>query len=122
MNDISNYRLISLLPSIFIEKLIFKQLSRPTYLNEHILLYDRQYDFRKGLRITQDFDKGKIPISFFLDLQKALFALNHVILLQKLNHIGIKSVELKLLKVNLQNIMQCLHVGPYAYICIYVVK
>ena len=73
-------------------------------------------------RITQDFDKGKIPISFLLDLQKALFALNHVILLQKLNYIGIKSVELKLLKVNLQNLMQCFHVGPYAYILCTLVK
>ena len=53
--------------------------------------------------ITQDLDKGKIPISIFLDLSKAFDTLDHVILLQKLNYYGIKSVELKLFKDYLQN-------------------
>ena len=108
LNDILNYRPISLLPSISknFEKLIFIQLS--TYLNEHKLLHDSQYGFREGHstelasielidRITQDLDKGKIPISIFLDLSKAFDTLDHAILLQKLNHYGIRSVELKLL-------------------------
>ena len=109
MNDISNYRPISLLPSIskILEK-VFKQFS--TYLNEHKLLYDSQYGFRDGPstelalielidRITQDLDKGKIPISIFLDLSKAFDTLEHVNLLHKLNYYGIKSVELKLLRL-----------------------
>ena len=113
LNDISNYRPISLLPSISknFEKLIFIQLS--TYLNEHKCLHDSQYGFRKGHftelasielidRITQDLDKGKIPISIFLDLSKAFDTLDHAILLQKLNHHGIRSVELKLLTNYLQ--------------------
>ena len=94
------------------EKLIFKQLN--TYLNEHKFLYDSQYGFRAGHstelasivlidRITQDLVKGKISISIFLDLSKAFDTLDHVILLQKLNHCGIKSVELKLFKDFLQN-------------------
>ena len=53
--------------------------------------------------ITQDLDKGKIRISIFLDLSKAFDTLDHVILLQKLNYYGIKSVELKLFKDYLQN-------------------
>ena len=114
MNDISNYRPISLLPSIskISEKLICKQLS--TYINEHKRLYDSQYGFRAGHstelasielidRITLDLDKGKIPISNFLDLSKAFVTLDHVILLQKLNHYGIKSVELICFKDYLQN-------------------
>ena len=42
LDDISNYRPISLLPSIskILEKLIFKRLS--TYLNKHKLSYDSQ--------------------------------------------------------------------------------
>ena len=114
LNYISNHRIISLLPSIskILEKIIFKQLS--TYLNEHKLLYDSQYGFRAGHstelasielidRITQALDKGKIPISIFLDLSKAFDTLDHVILLQKLNYYGIKSVELNLFKDYLQN-------------------
>ena len=114
MNDISNYRPISLLPSIskILKKVIFKQLS--TYLNAHKLLYDSQYGFRACHstelasiklidRITQDLDKGKIQISIFLDLSKAFDTLDHVILLQKLNYYGIKSVKLKLFQDNLQN-------------------
>ena len=114
LNDISNYRPISLLPSKskILEKLIFKQLS--TYLNEHKLLYASQYGFRAGHstelasielidRITQDLDKGKVPISIFLDLSKTFDTLDHVILLQKLNYYGIKSVELKLFQDHLQN-------------------
>ena len=114
MNDISNYRSISLLPPIFkiFEKIIFKQVS--TYLNEQKLLYDSQYGFRDGHstelasielidRITLDLDKGKILISIFLDLSKAFDTLDHVILLQKLNYCGIKSVELNLFKDYLQN-------------------
>ena len=117
MNDISNYRSISLLPPIFkiFEKIIFKQLS--TYLNEQKLLYDIQYGFRDGHstelasielidRITLDLDKGKILISIFLDLSKAFDTLDHVILLQKLNYCGIKSVELNLFKDYLQNTTQ----------------
>ena len=54
-------------------------------------------------RITQDLDKSKIPISIFLDLSKAFDTLDHVILLQKLNYYGIKSVELKLFQDYLLN-------------------
>ena len=85
-----------------------------TYLNEHKLLYDSQYGFRAGHstelasielidRITQELDKGKIPISIFSDLSKAFDTLDHVILLQKLNYYGIKSVELKKFQDYLQN-------------------
>ena len=48
LNNISNYRPISLLPSIskILEKLLFKQLS--AYLNEHKLLYDSQYELGRN--------------------------------------------------------------------------
>ena len=37
-------------------------------------------------RITEDLDKGKIPISIFLDLSKAFDTLDYVFLLHKLNY------------------------------------
>ena len=75
-----------------------------TYLNGHKLLYDSQYGFRTGHstelasielidRITQDLDKGKIPISIFLDLSKAFDTLDHVILLWKLSWYKVSRVE-----------------------------
>ena len=78
------------------------------------IFYDSQYGFMAGHstelalielidRITQDIYKGKIPISIFLDLSKAFDTLDHVILLQKLNYYGIKSVELNLFNDYLQN-------------------
>ena len=106
LNDISNYRPISLLPSIskILEKLIFKQLS--TYLNEHKLLYDSQYGFRAGHsnelasielidRITQDLDKGKIPISIFLDLTKAFDTHDHVIFTSEIQSLWYKVSRVK---------------------------
>ena len=84
-----------------------------SFFIEHKHLYDSQYGFRAGHstelasielidRITQDIDKGKIAISIFLDLRKALDTFDRVSLLQKLNYFGIKSVELKLFKCYLK--------------------
>ena len=109
LNNISNYRSISLLPSIskILEKLVFKQLI--TYLNENKLLFDSEYGFRAGHStelvsielidiITQDLERGKIPITIFLDLSKAFDTLHYVILRQIINYYGIQSVDFKILK------------------------
>ena len=80
------------------------------------------YGFRKGHstelasielidRLTQDLDKGKIPKSIFLDLSKAFDTLDHAILLQKLNHYGIRSVELKLVTNYLRSRTQYVSYG-----------
>ena len=108
------YRPISLLPSIskILENLTLKQFS--TYLNKHELLYHSYYGFKAGHciqlasiklidRINQDLDEGKVPMAIFLDLTKAFDTLEHVILLQKINYYGIKSIELKLFEDFLQN-------------------
>ena len=77
-----NYRPISLLPSIskVIERIAYNQLYEYFVKNE--LIYDSQYGFRQlhstelaaleiTDRLTQDVDKGKIPVTIYLDLSKA---------------------------------------------------
>ena len=103
--DINNYRLISLL-SIFdkiIEKLIHKRLY--TFLEDHNILYENQFGFRKNNstvyalmqiteRIKTTIDSGKFGCGIFVDLKKAFDTVNHEILLDKLEHYGIRDTEL----------------------------
>ena len=110
----SNYRPISILPTIskVFERVIFEQLYN--YLNSLNLFYHRQYGFRENHstelaalelidRIIQYLDKGETPISVFLDLSKAFDTLDHSILLSKLEYYGIRNNALKLFKNYLSN-------------------
>ena len=105
----TNYRPISLLPTIskIFEKVIFTQLYN--YFHEKKLFYNAQYGFREKHstefaalelvdRITVEMDKMDTPISIFLDLSKAFDTLDHNILLTKLDYYGIKGIAHKLMK------------------------
>ena len=99
--DINNYRPTSLL-SIFdkiIEKLIHKRLY--TFLEDHNILYENQFGSRKNNstvyapmqiteRIKTTIDSGKFGCGIFVDLKKAFDTVNHEILLNKLEHYGIR--------------------------------
>ena len=110
----SNYRPISLLPSIskIFEKVIMEQLT--TYLNKNNLIHKHQYGFRKNhsteyasLHIVDylnyEMDKNRTPTNIYLDLSKAFDSLSHYILLNKLQHYGLCDVALNLLKSYLTN-------------------
>ena len=97
----SNYRPISLLncfDKVF-EKLINMQLK--DYLKRFDLLYEYQYAFREGYStdlallefndyVKMEIDKGNYVLTLFVDLKKAFDTVNHVILLKKLEHYGIR--------------------------------
>ena len=102
-DDLNNYRPISLL-SIFdkiMEKLMHKRLY--DFLQEQNILLHNQFGFRKNnsttnalLQITEKIketiDKKKYGCGIFIDLSKAFDTVNHVILLRKLEHYGIRGV------------------------------
>ena len=116
-HEFCNYRPISLLPTIskVFEKVVHKQLYE--YMNKNKLLNNSQYGFRPNHateyaamefvdKTMSDIDKGKIPISIFLDLSKAFDTLDHTILLNKLYHYGIQGIYLKWFSSYLSNRIQ----------------
>ena len=113
-NFFSNYRPISLLPSIskIFEKVIFNQMSE--YFENNDLIFKNQYGFRKNhstefasLHLTDylnfKMDRMSTPLSIFLDLSKAFDTLDHKILLSKLKPYGKNGISYNLLSTYLTN-------------------
>ena len=111
---LSNYRPISLLPSIskIFEKVMHLQLSE--HLENNSLIYPNQYGFRKkhstemaSLHLVDylnyEMDTGNTPLNIYLDLSKAFDTLNHDILLSKLKYYGLSGISLNLLYSYLTN-------------------
>ena len=101
--DYTNYRPISLLSNIekIIEKLMYKRLSN--FLDINNLIYSLQFGFRPKYSTThalinltesirQSLDEGNFSCAIFVDLQKAFNAVDHKVLLHKLEHYGIPGI------------------------------
>ena len=104
----SNYRPISLLPSIskIFEKILVKRLTH--FLNSQHLLTDHQFGFRKNhstvhaitkftLNIISNITVNKPTIATFIDFSKAFDRIDHQILLHKLYLYGIRGTPLTLI-------------------------
>ena len=116
----TNYRPISLLPQLskVLEKVYCKRMVN--FLNKHKVFSESQFGFRNGRstadalaslveNITDAFDKKMYTIGVFVDLRKAFDTVNHEILLEKVDHYGIRGVAQTWLRSYLLNRKQCVY-------------
>ena len=115
---LKNYRPVSTLPifgKIF-EKIIYSRLY--SYFTSKGILHDKQFGFRKhhstshALNYSIDTIKtslrnGDHILGIFIDLSKAFDTIDHTILLDKLEHYGIRGRTLSLVTSYLSNRKQC---------------
>ena len=100
---VGNYRPISLLNvfSKITEKLMYRRLY--SFLSRFNVLYQWQFGFRakhstvQALidileRIHDSMDSGNYVLGLYIDLRKAFDTVNHSILLQKLEHYGVRGI------------------------------
>ena len=112
-----------MLSSVFkiFERVIFNQLIQ--YFDRYKLLYKSQYGFWKNHstelaalefidKIIHSMDHGHIPVGIFVDLSKAI---DHSILLAKLESYGVKGLSNKLLKNYLTHRQQYVSLGRYRF-------
>lgn len=90
-----------------------------SFLSIHNVLYEYQFGFRKGYStemalatasewLSTELDKGNSSIAIFLDLRKAFDTVDHSILLNKLQHYGIRGIAYDWFKSYLDNRTQCI--------------
>ena len=99
INDLNNYRPISILPAIskIFEKIVYNQVYE--YFSKNNWFYKSQYGFRPKHstefaviefidRIYKHLDNNANPLAVLCDLSKAFDTLDHSILLSKLKYYG----------------------------------
>lgn len=113
-DQVGNYRPISILPVV--AKILEKEVHRQAYayVIEHNLLHSSQHGFRRK-RSTQtalinvvdqwlqNMDNSEVTCVVFLDLAKAFDTVKHSLVLDKLQNVGVRNVELEWFRSYLHN-------------------
>ena len=105
MDDMDNYRPISILPTVskLLERAVHTQFYQ--YLREHNILSPYQCGFRKchstefaalsfADTVRRNMDQGMLTGAVFIDFRKAFDTVNHDLLIQKLSSLGVLDKEL----------------------------
>ena len=121
-SNISNYRPISLLPvlSKIFEKLIHGRLV--SFLDKNKVIYRKQFGFRKQhstihalhsavTQVVNGLNNNEAVFGVYLDFSKAFDTIQHNILLDKLEHYGIRGIMLNLMTSYLSNRQQLVFKG-----------
>ena len=94
------------------------------FIDKNNLMYSSQYGFRKSHSkehaildivevILSNMDKPYFSCDVFIDLKKAFDAVNHEILLDKLNFYGFRGLINDWFQSHLKNRMQTIQIGEY---------
>ena len=113
-SDLGNYRLISVLCCLskILEKIMYNRFYK--HLINNNILYKKQFGFQENHstdhaiiqlvdQISNSFEKNHFTLGVFMDLSKAFDTVDHVILIKKLNHYGVKGKNLLWFKSYLNN-------------------
>ena len=119
---VSNYRPISVLPTLskITEKIVYNRLNK--YLTDNSILHANLFGFREKLstsmallelvdKLSEAADKKLVSIGVFIDLAKAFDTVDHTILLRKLEHYGVRGVPLSWFRSYLTNRRQYVMIG-----------